>query len=572
MLQELRLSEFNHRLSRISTARKQDLTWKGDTKQEIHIVYVVTHMALNGGVKMILEHANRLQKAGAKTSIVTHYPKPSWYEIHSDYIQVPFTIELAKGIPYCDVIVATYWDHIQACVETGIAPVVYFEQGDFHLFDYDSMNATLKKFINVQFELPEYIFTVSAHARDKMKTIYGREAHVIHNAVDKSIFHMGGEKYEHHKPYLLMIGGEASTFKGLNEIILAYEIVKETNQDLELFWITQYEPSAAMKQKVSKCFVSPSQQMISNLYRGAALYVSASHYESFSLPPLEAMACGCPVVTTHNSGVLEYATHEKNCLTCNIKDTVDLTNKIQRLLTDESLRQSLIEQGEITAKQFDWDTIIENLLAYYLQIAKHRVKHFQELSEWEITVTQDDFHSHDEYQQFVSLLHVTPASLIQIPIVYELEALPVVARWEIVASKKNSPVDQIEQCYTPIKARNKFALITQPAMQSLFIRNYDQALEELEASLANVTDTLQKAVLNKWIIFTLIRLQRKFEAREKLAELLIAHPYFSDFHYLQWLVSDSEQEKARSREKVMLLGDAASHPEFFFQLQESVWK
>lgn len=85
-------------------------------------------------------------------TIVAHYVKPAWFPIEADYIQVPFDLELTKGIPDCDLIVATYWDHIQPCIETGIAPVVYFEQGDFHLFDYEKMNQTLKNYIQKQFQ------------------------------------------------------------------------------------------------------------------------------------------------------------------------------------------------------------------------------------------------------------------------------------------------------------------------------------------------------------------------------------------------------------------------------------
>ena len=85
-------------------------------------------------------------------------------------------------------IVATYWDHIQPCIETGIAPVVYFEQGDFHLFDYDNMNQTLKNFIEKQFQLPSFIYTVSQQAADLIEAIYGREAKVYPNAVDEHIF------------------------------------------------------------------------------------------------------------------------------------------------------------------------------------------------------------------------------------------------------------------------------------------------------------------------------------------------------------------------------------------------
>src|SRR5690606_16234504 len=146
-----------------------------EKEEPLHIVYVMTHVGICGGVKIIFEHANRLKRLGAKVTIVTHFVKPTWYPIEAEYIQVPFDLELAKGIPDCDVIVATYWDHIQPCIETGIAPVVYFEQGDFHLFDYENMNLILKHFIHKQFKIPPFIYTVSQQAAEFIQNIYERE-------------------------------------------------------------------------------------------------------------------------------------------------------------------------------------------------------------------------------------------------------------------------------------------------------------------------------------------------------------------------------------------------------------
>ena len=48
--------------------------------------------------------------------------------------------------------------------------------------------------------------------------------------------------------------------------------------------------------------------------------------------PLEAMACGCPVVTTDNKGALEYAVHQVNALICRMKDSEDMAEKIKELL------------------------------------------------------------------------------------------------------------------------------------------------------------------------------------------------------------------------------------------------
>ncbi|MEX3620623.1 hypothetical protein [Paenibacillus glucanolyticus] len=86
---------------------------------------------------------------------------------------------------------ATYWDHIQACIETGIAPVVYFEQGDEHLFEIQRLPDEMKTFVKTQIKLPQFIMTVSHQAASHLEENYRRKSAVIPNAIDDTIFNLG---------------------------------------------------------------------------------------------------------------------------------------------------------------------------------------------------------------------------------------------------------------------------------------------------------------------------------------------------------------------------------------------
>jgi glycosyltransferase involved in cell wall biosynthesis len=374
--QTSRQLEMKRRFENSKYAKKQELILKADKSiDKIHIVYVLTHVGICGGVKIILEQANRLTRLGMNVSLVCHYPMPTWYPIEANYIEVPFDVELSTGISDCDVIVATYWDHIQSCVDKKIAPVIYFEQGDFHLFDYENMDKNLKQFIYQQYQLPQFIFTVTKKAADLIKKVYNRDSSVIHNAVDTGIFNnMVDNSCEDDVPYILMMGDARIKFKGLDQIIEAYKKVRTKQRDIQLYWITPSNPPSDYAKEVDKYFVNPSQHEISELYRGALLYVSASHYESFSLPVLEAMACGCPVVTTGNSGVLEYAEDNANVLITNIGDSQDIYKKILKVLGNNVLKNKLITNGLSTAKKFDWNNIILQLLNMYKEVSFYKVK------------------------------------------------------------------------------------------------------------------------------------------------------------------------------------------------------
>lgn len=571
MIQELKLKEFNKRLERLPLAQKQQLVRKEpvDSSENLHVVYVMSHVGVSGGVKIIFEHVNRLKKLGIQVSIVSHFEKPAWYPIEADYVQVPFDMELAKGIPDCEVIVATYWDHIQACIESGIAPVVYFEQGDFHLFEHKTMNATLKKFIKTQYELPEFIYTVSESTALYIDEIYNREAKVIHNAIDEKIFSDQVEKYNSANPYLLMIGAESAKFKGIKDIIEAYEALKDSGLQLDLYWITPEEPSEEMKNKVTKYFVQPNQGTIAQLYRGASVYVSASHYESFSLPPLEAMACGCPVVTTNNKGVLEYAVHEENALITEMKNPGDIAAKIKVLFKDISLRVKLIQNGLLTARKYSWDQIIKEVLHFYKEISKLKVLPKVHLDEWDIILTEDMFLQKKDYLKFEKFMQYSEADFVQVPVVYRMDDFLQVARWEVVASRKQSKNTRLEKCYCPVSPINPLAVLDKKAYQAFYKREFDEAIDEF-TTLFNESEQMRKSIYFRWIILCLYHLQRKHEAKSKLQDWVEQHHYkfFSELDFLSILL-DGKKEKS-SYEKICLLGDSASYPEFIFNIKDKL--
>ena len=89
------------------------------------------------------------------------------------------------------------------------------------------------------------------------------------------------------------------------------------------------------------------------LYSGAHWFVYTSQYEGFGLPPLEAMSCGCPVITSNNSSLPE--------VVGNAGIMIDWDNDEQHIESYEKyyynpqLREENIKKGLERAKQFSWD-------------------------------------------------------------------------------------------------------------------------------------------------------------------------------------------------------------------------
>ena len=86
---------------------------------------------------------------------------------------------------------------------------------------------------------------------------------------------------------------------------------------------------------------------------GAKIFLFPSLYEGFGLPPLEAMACGTPVVTSSTSSLPEVVGDA--ALLADPYNVREIAAAIARLEQDESLRQNLIQKGISRAAQFTWE-------------------------------------------------------------------------------------------------------------------------------------------------------------------------------------------------------------------------
>ncbi|HOX39912.1 MAG TPA: glycosyltransferase family 1 protein [Candidatus Brocadiia bacterium] len=104
------------------------------------------------------------------------------------------------------------------------------------------------------------------------------------------------------------------------------------------------------------------------LYRSADLMIFPSFAEGFGIPPLEAMACGCPVVASDippiveslgDSAVLVPAAHHEA-----------IAESAARIFSDEAFRQSLIEAGKRRASGFTWEATAQSYLKTYREIAR----------------------------------------------------------------------------------------------------------------------------------------------------------------------------------------------------------
>lgn len=96
------------------------------------------------------------------------------------------------------------------------------------------------------------------------------------------------------------------------------------------------------------------------LYRGALFFVYPSLYEGFGLPVLEALCQNVPVLTSQNSSLPEVA--GKAALYVDPTDIQAIASQLKRLLTDETLRATLVSESAPQAARFDWGRFVQKIL------------------------------------------------------------------------------------------------------------------------------------------------------------------------------------------------------------------
>lgn len=175
------------------------------------------------------------------------------------------------------------------------------------------------------------------------------------------------EKFAIKQPYILYIGN-AHPHKNIEGLIKAFLELRKGFQYLQLvlsgstnfFWerIKREYPN---KDIIYTDYIT-DEEMVA-LYKSAKAYIQPSFEEGFGIPILEAMACGCTVISSNMGSLPEVGSDA--CIYFNPRDIDDMSNKISQVLNNETLRRELIEKGLEKYKQFSWEKLTERTLKVY---------------------------------------------------------------------------------------------------------------------------------------------------------------------------------------------------------------
>jgi glycosyltransferase involved in cell wall biosynthesis len=175
------------------------------------------------------------------------------------------------------------------------------------------------------------------------------------------------------KPYLLYVGNR-SGYKNFKSLLVAFGNSTLLKKEFSIVCFgggkfTPDELSEMQRQNLNVGdvhHVAGNDAVLSGLYASAAALVYPSLYEGFGIPPLEAMAHGCPVICTNTSSLPEVVGEAAERF--DPRDTDGLRTSIERVASSEELRQGLITLGYERIKKFSWDRCARATLDQYNRI------------------------------------------------------------------------------------------------------------------------------------------------------------------------------------------------------------
>ena len=105
-------------------------------------------------------------------------------------------------------------------------------------------------------------------------------------------------------------------------------------------------------------------------YAAADFLVMPSHYESFGMVALEAMACGTPVIASDVGGLSQLVKHNQTGLRVKVNDPAALADSMEKLLTDEARRRRIGHSAACYAEDYSWQKVVDKLLDIYAEVAQ----------------------------------------------------------------------------------------------------------------------------------------------------------------------------------------------------------
>ncbi len=351
----------------------------------MRITFLLPHVRLSGGVKAMLEYANRLYAQGHEVHIILPAQEHKWHRLDKtlqslgkkptllnpeavDWFDNLIPIQVlprnhAAFIPEADILIATAW---QTAEFAASLPALTGENFYF-IQHYESLWTRDKEKAEHTYRLPFQQIVISTWLQEIMREKYRQEAKVLVTPVDRNLFFC--EKKKWNSPPRVCLMHHDYDWKGYPDGIAAMQKIKSKNKSVNLvvFGEKMEDPKPLFEAAgfEFEYHYRPTGERLRDIYSSCDIYLCPSWHEGLGMPAMEAMACRCALVTTDTGGSRDYALDQLTALVSSPKNVDRLADNLTALLGDENLLKQLSHNGHRLIQTFDWDENCQELLGWF---------------------------------------------------------------------------------------------------------------------------------------------------------------------------------------------------------------
>lgn len=176
----------------------------------------------------------------------------------------------------------------------------------------------------------------------------------VTNGLQQRLFYPDPVLLDQQKTIDVLFMYRSAPQKGCERGLQILKKIKKENPTLQFSFIGRDEPPKLLEE-LGPYHRDPAQTMIRKLYSEARIFFLPSFQEGFAGPPLEAMACGCCVVSTRVGGPMDYIEDGVSGLLAKPEDSAELENKLRLAIQNPTLRVQFSQAGQEVAKTYTWE-------------------------------------------------------------------------------------------------------------------------------------------------------------------------------------------------------------------------
>lgn len=280
---------------------------------------------------------------------------------------------LLKSRRDVDIFHETYYSEVDTCPRSAKRIVTVYDMIHERCAEHFSRRDRTRDIKLKALSRADHIICISESTRQDLVELTGIQSDKI------SVVYLGHsltenrgllKRFEHTKPFLLYVGTR-HPYKNFDGMLRAYARAKILRNHFSIVCFGGGPLNKREKDLIasvgleqgSVLHIGGDDATLAGLYTSASALVYPSFYEGFGIPPLEAMALGCPVVCSNTSSIPEVVGDAAELFSPS--DATDIATAIERVVSSQDHATNLVSKGRERVKKFSWEKCARDTMAVY---------------------------------------------------------------------------------------------------------------------------------------------------------------------------------------------------------------